>query len=173
VLIEGLFEKGKGEQTPKALSARQPQRQLRKQQERGARALFPEGTEKIADGGARRHHRNVVQKTVHPAEGWQRIGSRGWCLAPLPGCIPWGAAGSRGYRFAQTPATFWDAFGIRDPQERSAGGDRLFIHAIKHHALRPRRALHGSDARRSASKTVTSRSILALAVFESQMSRIP
>jgi hypothetical protein len=116
VLIEGLFEKGKGKQTPKALSARQTQRQLRKQQERGARALFPEGTEKIADGGARRHHRNAVQKTASPAEGWQRIGSRGWCLAPLPGCLPWGAAGSRGYRFAQTPATFWDAFGIRDPQ---------------------------------------------------------
>ena len=99
VLVEGLFEKGK--QTPKALSSGQPQRQLRRQQEQGARALFPEGTEKIADGGARRHPRNAVQKTAHPAEGWQRICCPGGLWHPLPGCRR--GTASRGYRFAQPP----------------------------------------------------------------------
>jgi hypothetical protein len=73
--------------------------------------LFPEGTERVAGGGAKRHPRIAVQKTAHPAEGWQRICSPGGLWHALPGCRTGGAAFRR-CRFAQPSATFWDASGI-------------------------------------------------------------
>lgn len=135
VLIEG-GENGKRAQTPKVLSAGQRQRRLLPEgtavlPQEGARGggfrVFPKGKKKIAGGGAQRHHRNQVPKTPHLAEGWQRIGSvpRHPQLSPIfsertvisgtpPGCRPRRDTGSRGYRFAPPPATFCDAFGIRE-----------------------------------------------------------
>jgi hypothetical protein len=50
--------------------------------------LFPKGTERVGGGRAQRHHRNPVQKTAYPAEGWQRTCSPGGLWHALPGCRP-------------------------------------------------------------------------------------
>jgi hypothetical protein len=86
--------------------------------------LFPRGTERVAGGGAKRHHRNAVPKTAHPAEGWQSIRSPGGLWHALPGCRP-GWAAFRGCRFARPPATFWDASGI-GPSPPHAGSSSFF-----------------------------------------------
>jgi hypothetical protein len=91
-------------------------------------ALFPEGTERVAGGGAQRHPRNAVPKTAHPAEGWQRICSQGGLWHALPGCGPWGAAFRR-CRFAQPSVTFRDASGIGSSP---AAGSSRFFRCVSH-----------------------------------------
>jgi hypothetical protein len=52
------------------------------------RALFPQGTEVVAGGRAKRHPRNASPpETFHPGEGWQKIQSSKLSLAPLPGVL--------------------------------------------------------------------------------------
>jgi hypothetical protein len=78
----------------------------------------PEGTLVVADGRAKRHRRNAVPKPPTPKRGGRGFVARVVSGTPCRGAVR--GASFRACRFAQRPATFWDACGIGSSPARGS-----------------------------------------------------
>ncbi len=107
-------------------------------------------TQRVAGGGAKRHLRNAVQKTAHPAEGWQRI--CWWSLARPAGVPSRGGRPSGGVASLNRRLLSGMASGIGSSLARRRGkGTHKFLECVaKLRALFPggTERVYGGGAKR-------------------------